>query len=290
MLQVTSRSRSLFYLLAAAIVVVAFLSLSRWLQQGGGTRLDSSAQLHLLSGAAYLCLLAGVGGLRVALRMRRANKGAARPYTSWQVLLLAFALPLAVTWLPDWVALGPSWEARVVWSSTPLWLPVIQGAALTILLAAGGDFAQPQAGGEGGLNGALAGLLAGMGLWLGGAFLYGLLLALVPSLRPPISGYPPVLGGILAASALVLLPVSEELFFRGRLMAEWQARFGRVGGAALVAAAAAALLMRPLIFLPVFAAGVGLAWLAGARGLRAAVFAHLMINALALLVLPALVF
>lgn len=248
-------------------------------------------QLSLISGLAYLFFLAGFSGLRIAFRQR--TKKPVRSYAWAVIFLLAFIIPLVISWLPGLVIFAvtsATWPFDLAGLLTIRqdWLPALQAVALMILLLGDGelhlDALSP---------GPDAPMLAnaavwGMGLWLALVFSLRVIGTLLPIGDPASPTSPPWMAGILALAGLVLLPVGQGILFRGRLLTAWQARYGPTLGSLLCAAAYALACMRPALWLPAFLVGLGLNWLAArGQGLRLPVLAHAVINLMILWILPA---
>lgn len=128
------------------------------------------------------------------------------------------------------------------------------------------------------------GLLAGLALGLLAAFAYSLTVARLENSAPAslfvvTAEIPALVRVVTLVVALTVAPWAEERFFRGELLARWQPRLGRAGAALATAALFATLQLRPLLWLPAFLAGLGLAFLAQSTGrLREAVLAHAAAN------------
>jgi membrane protease YdiL (CAAX protease family) len=139
----------------------------------------------------------------------------------------------------------------------------------------------------------IASLLGGLALWLVFTFIQ----SIAASFSQPwldLSGgsetpIPLGLSIVLAFLALAIAPWLEETFFRGFLMDHWQSHLTPLLANACVAAVFAFLPMRPLLWLPAFLLGFGLGILRQRSGLPAAIFAHILFNALMLLLNPLLV-
>jgi membrane protease YdiL (CAAX protease family) len=282
-----------FLLPILAVLVILAVSWHR-LNQADNNSGDPAGvnNLSIISGTAYLFLLAGISGLRIAHLQR--SKESAQAFTWLQVIVLAFIAPLLIIWLPDLVVIYVTWTTQ---QSSPIvfsqeghpWLPVLQAIALFILLLANGDIHLavkiPKLS-----RSTLAEItLWGIGLWLILIFSARLADLFLPIKEAAGLSGSPILVLIATIAGLVLLPVGEEIFFRGRLLAQWQSRFGLTTGGLLTAAIFALAGMRPVLWLPAFLIGIGLNWLAAkGQGLPAPILAHAVINLFVLLILPSI--
>jgi hypothetical protein len=242
--------------------------------------------LHLITSLAYLLLLVGGSGLRLASHAMRKRPPA--PLPDGAVLWLGYLFPGLVGLLP--LALtgrliplfgGELWS--VITSTSLLWVPATQALALAILAPqtaaplVEADTDRPPA------SVPLA-LLAGMGLFLLIAFIWQLAYTL-PALA---LGTAPLAGMqlLLAILAACLMPFFSERFLRGRLLQVSINRHPSRQVAWLVhALVSAALTLRPAAFLPAAIAAYLFARLVSYEGrLRAATFAHLAFNLAAVFV------
>jgi membrane protease YdiL (CAAX protease family) len=256
-----------------------------------GINLNWEDSLFLLSGAAYACLLLGILGLRRAYFLLR--KKPLQPFSIRSTLLLVFLLPFLVTLIPIAVQNLPYraelFHPGLMLLSLRIWLPTLQVFSLGCVLLLGEKFdlanfrPEPM-----GLSWWVVGL-AGLGLWLAGSYSYHLGGLLFPDARPQ---------DLLASStrtslAVVLvlaLPILEGLFFRGRLLPKLQIRIGATAGIAASAGISALLTMQPILWIPAFLAGLGFNYLAAQPGgLRASIYAHIIFDALALLIIPGVI-
>ncbi len=280
-------------LLIAAVLLALTISLLRWVVLADG--LPAETRLGALAFAAALCLLAGIGSLGWLLSWRRGVSprfGMALP--PWALILLAYGLPLALLLLPEWT-ISLSRPAASGWKSLLgaaglstgqpwlfLWQAVVlTGYQLTTLFSVNARQNTPLEAWT-----IVFSLLAGLGLWLVSVYLFGLLTAQLSilstgSLTPPL---PPLLAIPFGLTAVLLAPWAEESFWRGELFQRWVKPMGVYGSSLATAALFAALQFRPLLFLPAFLLGLGLALLTyHTQRLYPAVLAHMLFNALMLL-------
>jgi membrane protease YdiL (CAAX protease family) len=128
------------------------------------------------------------------------------------------------------------------------------------------------------------GLLAGGLLGLAAGFAYSLSAAIVESgpaadILTRSSELPLLVRLVTLLVAVLIAPWAIERFFRGELLARWQPYLGRTGAALATAALYATLQFRPLMWLPAFLVGLGLAGLVQHTGrLREAIAAHAAAN------------
>ncbi len=127
-------------------------------------------------------------------------------------------------------------------------------------------------------------LLIGALLGLAAAFAYSLLAGMVESSSAAQalarSDELPLLVRLMTLLvSLAVAPWALERFFRGELLARWQPVIGRSAAVLATAALYASLQFRPLVWLPAFLVGLGLAGLVLRTGrLRDAVVAHAAVN------------
>jgi len=112
-------------------------------------------------------------------------------------------------------------------------------------------------------------------------------IAVAPFLRPSgrsiVEVFPHTVAGgvLLALSAVVMAPLMEEVFFRGFLFRGLLARCGPVWSAVISAALFAAVHREPSRILPLFVAGLLLAWVYyRTRSLWTSIALHASVNAL----------
>lgn len=280
-------------LLIAAVLLALTLSLLRWVVLADD--LTAQTRLGALAFAAALSLLVGMGSLGWLLSWRRGEVprfGMELP--AWALILLAYGLPLALLLLPEWIiflsrpATG-GWKSLLgaagLSAGQPwlyLWQAVVlAGYRLTRSTDVSSRPAPPQAW-------LIAfSLLIGLGLWLVGMYVFALMTAqpvvlISGALTPP--ALPPVLAIPFGLVAIFLAPWAEESFWRGELLQRRITSPGVIGSALMTSALFAALQFRPLLFLPAFLLGLGLALLAHhTQRLYPAVLAHMIFNILMLL-------
>lgn len=280
-------------LLIAAVLLAITLSLLRWVVLANG--LPTQTRLGALAFAAALCLLVGIGSLGWLLSWRRGETprfGMTLP--AWALILLAYGLPLAVLLLPEW-------SVFLSRSAAGGWKSLLGAAGLTAgqpwlylwqaVVLAGYRSTRPGAGilPKATLSRSwlvVFSLLAGLGLWLVSIYVFGLLttqpfILTSDTLTPPL---PPVLFIPFGLVAVLLAPWAEESFWRAELFQCWIKPLGLYGSALVTAALFAVLQFRPLLFLPAFLLGLGLALLTHhTQRLYPAVLAHMLFNALTLL-------
>jgi hypothetical protein len=262
------------------IALLACAALLLWVGFRLAPQLSGLDQLHLLTSLAYLFLLMSGSGLRMVLKMMRAQP--LLPLNDNLILLLGYALPGVLGWLP-WLVLNQPfiapWQSILASFSNPdlLWIAATQAAALVVLAP---HTAAPQT------NQAVtaaplsisAALLSGMGLSLGMAFLWQLAGTLPsPGLAPlPYTG----VHWILALFSSVLLAFFSERFLRGRL----RPGAGSAVNLAVYAGMAGLLSFRPSTVLPAALASLLFVWLANREGgMRSSILSHLAFNLSAVL-------
>jgi membrane protease YdiL (CAAX protease family) len=263
--------------------------------------LSYELKLALLSLIALIFSLLALAGIDQFMQQRR-YPGSGQ-VISIAVLLPAYLVPALVFIVPDWSGLSatngtPGWQFSA--AGQP-WTFIWQG----ILLAGFGlsqriRWAAPQAalqiaeaGGEQGLQTSgsfnlivspgmlVTALLSGLGLWLAGMFSFSLQGNwLDPGLPNALS---PFLTRSLAVVALLVAPIGEEFFFRDSLMHAFTPRLKATVSVLLVTVLFATVQFRPLLWLPAFILGLGLAYLVQRTGrLYPAIIAHILFNALML--------
>lgn len=237
--------------------------------------------------ASALCLVLALGWFWPILNQRRRGKRIGAGGIMVLVYLLPFlalAVPLRLAGL--FLPSATIWENRFAWLQPgPPWLLLIQGALLAAALVPSG---LPEV--KAALGQAVrwpSVLLAGSGLWLSAAFAIGLLSRASGLEFQPAAPEDPGLRIAAAASALLILPMGEELFFRrllpARLHAFLPGATGPLPAWLLTAALFATLQARPLLWIPAFLFSLGLSALAEHTGrLRECVLAHALYNLLAL--------
>jgi hypothetical protein len=295
MSKVIRLNQSLFPVLIMLIVLV-LLAAVFWI---GSTRLAATTidpvgdnYLNVLSGAAYLFLLAGISGLLTAYRQRK--KRPARPYSWKLILLLAFIVPLLISWLPGLVVIAATWTTQQYlppgfFLAGHPWLPIFQAIALIILLLADGEIRlEAPLPAVKTIPWAAAGLW-GLGFWLILVFSAHLTASSISISEMFSRSAAPLSTAMATLAGLLLLPLGGEIWFRGRLLSQWQSRYGPIPGSLLSAAVFSLACMRPVLWLPTFIVAIGLNYLTNrSHGLQAPILAHTVINFFSLLVLPAL--
>ena len=209
---------------------------------------------------------------------------------------LVFVLPAGIIHLP--IGWNLSQPAQIFPTLQP-WLPALQAISLALLIPQRG--AQRQ-----NIRGifTLAGpafnvgfsetrwpaCLAGLGLWLAGTFAFQLVeLANPAHSTAPILTSPLRIG--LALVVVLVAPLVEGIFFRGWLFTQFQHKWGVPAAIFACAGISAALTLQPSLWIPAFLAALGLNYIAlQPGGLRASIFAHMVFNLLALLIIPGLLF
>ena len=139
----------------------------------------------------------------------------------------------------------------------------------------------------------VAGLLSGLALWL----IYTFIQSMAVSFSEPwldlgntaATSLTFPMFVILAVVSLTLAPWAEEVFFRELLLDHWRTRMPPVLANLSAAAIFAFLPVRPLLWVPAFLLGIGLGLLRQRSGLSAAILAHILFNALMLVLNPLLV-
>jgi membrane protease YdiL (CAAX protease family) len=285
-----NRPRWLIPLLAA--VSIAFLiglgwSIHRLVE---APDIPTGLKISGIAASAGGCLLLALAWLWPVLRRQRKRQ----PLNVIELLLLVYLFPILALIVPLRLvgALLPSAEVTTNASSWlrpgPPWLLLIQGGLLAAALLPRRKQALEDAS-EGPTHWILA-ILAGTGTWLLSAFIFSFLArgagpAGLPEPLPAASLF------VLAVfSALVILPLGEEFFFR-RLLPETILRvWPRLNAAKyslflwiVTSAMFATLQARPLLWLPAFCLSLGLSALAEHTGrLRECILAHAVFNLLAL--------
>ncbi len=272
----------------AALVVLTLLVLSLLQNQSS---LPGETLLVLLSLLILLVLGFAVGGLGYVLRSSLSNR---RFSPVALILFLAYLLPAGV-----YLGLG-----SVLVNDLPLLNQALpQGALLSslfpaqpwlflwqalILVFVGAPPALPAPAQDvarrlpalplGVLGGVAIGLAAAFAFSLGAAWLEATRLVALPA-RP--AEIPALIRVVTLLVGVGIAPWAEERFFRAELLIRWQPRLGGWGAAIASAALFATLQLRPLLWLPAFLAGLGLALLVQSSGsLRPAILAHAVANAL----------
>jgi membrane protease YdiL (CAAX protease family) len=239
--------------------------------------MSGAARLILLVAIALACLSGGLLALRSALRRQTQLKELNLPV--WAVLTLAYFIPFLAFQLPDWMAYfhTNTFQPSLLFSTATLnvgqpWYFLWQMLVLAGAAAASWRRWVAMLWPPSWLH-VWSGLAAGMGLWLGNSFIISLLSA----------GYttPPGAPGMDLRTAtiwlgILLAPLAEEIFFRGRLRLEWGGRWGW-----LAAGLTYGLLQgHPLLWLPGILTGLGLSELTRRTGsLLPATIAHILYNA-----------
>jgi membrane protease YdiL (CAAX protease family) len=262
---------------------------------------SASWKIGLLVMAAVLCLLASIAGiLSIFLTLRRPVP---RPPTPLIVALFAYIFPAFALVFPFWLATrffsntaGSMPSLLISWlQPAPPWLFVGQTGLLAVAVVVW--FLLP---GKVWRNILplerpiwMLGILAGVGLWLLATFAstlisglaFRLFSVLSPAAAPTLDTIPLPAFSLAVFVALVIAPPAEEYLFRHLLIQSWQPRLGTLAAAAASSALFATLLGRPLLWVPAFLLGMGLHTLTETTGhLRAAIFAHVIFNILALCV------
>ncbi len=273
----------------AALILLALLVLSLLQNQPS---LPGETLLALLSLLILLALGFAVGGLGYVLRSSLANR---RYSPIVLILLLAYLLPAGV-----YVGLG----SVLVFDLPLLNQALPQGALLSSLFPAqpwlflwqalilafvGAPPALPRPVTEDAarrLPAVPLGLLGGVAVGLAAAFAFSLTATWLESTRALAlparpADIPPLMRWVTLLVGVGIAPWAEERFFRAELLIRWQPRLGGWGAALASAALFATLQLRPLLWLPAFIAGLGLALLVQSSGsLRPAILAHAAANAL----------
>jgi membrane protease YdiL (CAAX protease family) len=279
-------------LVPALAALSAFLLAGLWFglrRLAAADAVPPGLKIGAIAAAAGSCLVLALAWLWPVLRQQRRNKRLG----SGGILILVYILPvlalivplrLAALFLPS----ADVWENPQNWLRLgPPWLLLIQGGLLAAALL-------PR-----GLQMILSirkqiqwipALVTGTGVWLLCAFTLSLLargsgLVVQPEPLPT-----PGLLAVVLVSALLILPLGEELFFRKILPESIRAISPRLPFLerrvplwAVSAAIFATLQARPLIWLPAFFLSLGLSALAEHTGrLRECVLAHAVFNLLAL--------
>jgi membrane protease YdiL (CAAX protease family) len=271
------------------LLILSWISLYRFSRSvAGGLGMSWEDTLHLLLGAAYICLLVGLLGLRRAILLIR--KQPLPPIRMRFIIFLGFILPFLVCVVPISVfnlMIDPaSFQPADLIFSFQIWLPVLQIFSLGCVLLLGERFDLHAYRPGNGNNSLIKTGLISLGLWLAGMYSYQLLILANPSGSQPGALNSPVVVGF---SILLVLcaPILEGLFFRGRLLPYFRLAVGPTAGIVLCAAVSALLYLQPILWLPAFIAALGFNYLAvQTGGLRAAIFAHAFFNVLSLLVIP----
>jgi hypothetical protein len=238
-------------------VNLAAAGLALWAGLRAAPGLSTLDQFHLLTSLTYLLLLLSFSAFSTALNALRARPRAA--LSTPLVLLLGYALPGLVGWLPLFV-LG-----RPIRLADPdlLWVPATQAAALTLLTSHMPPL-PPASAGKRRANPAAA-LLGGVALALAFTYLWQLARTPWPALLAPGGG----LSGVQWGLALFAAPL---LAYHGE-------RALPPTGLPLQALLRGALTFRPLAFLPAMIAYGLFAWLARQEGrAQPAALAHLAFN------------
>jgi membrane protease YdiL (CAAX protease family) len=252
--------------------------------------ISPAVKISVIAVAAGCCLVLALAWLWPLLHQRRNTKrlgssGILILVYILPVLALAIPLRLAAFFLPsadvrestqNWLRLGPPW------------LLLIQGGLLTAALLPSGLRKLAPSGGK--PLQWIPALLAGIGLWLLSSFTLNLIAHNAGFVAQPEPL--PALGLFAAAvvSALVILPLGEEFFFRKVLPESILAiipqpvlREYPILLWAISAAIFATLQARPLLWIPAFFLSLGLSALAQHTGrLRECILAHAVFNLLAL--------
>lgn len=254
------------------------------------------SKIGAIAAAALLSLLLGLAGLRRALPALQKRTAAPRWSVLWWLTCaylpawLAFTLPEMLVLLRQRPAslgllrvVGPPGLA----AGQPeafLWQGLV--LALGLLLP---RLRRPSWPPRPRLESLAVGLLGGMALWLGCAFLLGLLLAPFQGLFAPLSApLAPTLRLLLAVIGCLAAPWALESTFRlpGSPL---QAAFPLRRPALSIALVYALLQARPLLFLPAFGFSLGLSLLAQrTQGRAPVILAHAVFNLLMLVVHPEL--
>ena len=270
--------------LTAGLLGGLWLGLSRLAAAEG---IPAGVKIGAILLASALCLVLALSWFWPILNQRRRGKRTGAGGIMVLVYLLPFlalAVPLRLAglFLPS-ATVG---EVRFAWLQPgPPWLLLIQGGLLAAALVPSGlaeiknALSRPI-----GWPGVL---LVGSALWLNGAFTFGLLSRAAGIEFQPALPAEPGLRVAAAASALLILPMGEELFFRRILPARLHALLPGATGPLpvwlLSAALFATLQARPLLWIPAFLFSLGLSALAEHTGrLRECVLAHSLYNLLAL--------
>ncbi len=216
-------------------------------------------------------------------------------FSVWRILVLVYVLIPIVLVFPIWlVALGlgvdsfftPVFDIKQLFSLPAPWLWLIQGGILFLLLLPVFPLLREKENPlEKPFTSARGAVLLG---WMTALMtLYGVHLKIrllgFESPSPSIpAGIQAWVAGILA---VIILPISEELFFRKYLYQSLQVRFSPSQALWLTAGIFALVQGRPLLFLPALLFSALLQWLTNATGdLRGAMLAHAFANLLAMVI------
>ena len=267
------------------LALLACAALLLWVGFRLAPQLSGLDQLHLLTSLAYLFMLLSASGLRMVLMMRRSQP--VIPLSDGMILLLGYALPGVLGWLPWFVLNQPflaPWQTVLASLTAPdlLWIPATQAAALVVLAPHTPAPRASQAHAAPPLS-VPAALLSGMGLSVGMALLWQTGKTwLSPGLSPlPFTS----VHWMLALISSTLLAVFSERFLRGRLQQRWmQKGSSTAANLALYAAVAGLLTLRPASVLPAALAAILFVWQANREGgVRSSIFGHLAFNLSAVL-------
>ena len=254
------------------------------------------SKIGAIAAAALLSLLLGLAGLRRALPVLRKRTASPRWSVLWWLTCaylpawLAFTLPEMLVLLrqrPASLGLLRAAGPPGLAAGQPeafLWQSLVLGLGLLLLRPP--RLSWPPRPQWGSLT---VGLLSGMALWLGCAFLLGLLLAPFQGLFAPLSApLTPALRLLLAVLGCLAAPWALESTFR-LPHSPVQAAFPLRRPTLSIALVYALLQGRPLLFLPAFGFSLGLSLLAQrTQGRAPVILAHGVFNRLMLGVHPEL--
>ncbi|WP_298006143.1 CPBP family intramembrane glutamic endopeptidase [Anaerolinea sp.] len=279
-------------LLGFTISGLVFLSLSGLLYLRPPD-LSLQSLVWALIGLGFSLVMMGILGFE--LLRRRTVLQTSSSLSAWRVLLLVYVLTPLVLVFPVWlVALGMGvtrfpaaiLDIRQVFSLPTPWVWLIQGSLLFLLMLPtllplreqGIDVRKP-------FPSARIAILLGWMMALMTLFCYHLAIRVIgfePALLPTPEGIQAWAAGILG---VIILPISEQLFFRKYLYGALVERFSPSRALWMTAVIFALVQGRPALFLPAFLFSALLQWLINATGdLRMAILAHAFTNLLALVV------
>jgi membrane protease YdiL (CAAX protease family) len=275
------------------MVTICVLLAGFWvaIQLLGSSTFSPSLKFGLLIMAAVLCLIASLSGI-FSLYL-----SATRPPEPYLIALFTYIFPAIALILPIWLvtlylskeSISTPVQLNFLLQPTAPWLFIGQVSLLAVALCVWYLLPEKVSANISPIARTLwmIGLLAGLGLWLITSYattiISGLALNPISSDALPWSTLPLPVFAFVAFVSLVVAPPAEEYLFRHLLIQSWQPRLGTLGAAAASAALFATLLGRPFLWVPAFLVGMGLYTVVETTGhLRAAIFAHVVFNVLAL--------
>jgi membrane protease YdiL (CAAX protease family) len=240
-------------------------------------------RLLLMLSASLLSLWIGLGGISLILK----RQGRALDDNLYIVIILvvAYLIPALIFVIPDWLV--PSIDempgiARVA-AGQP-WFYLWQALALSgsVFIRIRGKQTRPTPDKPAFHWQLTISLLAGLTAWLIAAFIYSLLSTPFPATPTPPSD---IMQAALLSVGVLIAPWAEERFFRGEILAKWEASYGRTRAILFSAVLFATVQLRPLLWLPAFVVGLALAELAlRTRRLFYPILAHALVNLLFFLI------